>query len=232
MAYFYFDFRNDNKQGLYDLVTSLLIQLSARSSLRSDILSDLYLGHDEGTNQPSDDDLMRCLTDMLKLPDPRPIYLIMDALDESPNTSGIPSPRGRVLRLLKELVDLHLPNVHICVTSRLENDIQNVIVPLPCLRVSLHDEIGQKKDIEDFVRSVVYSNSEPIMSNWETEIKDLVIQMLSDRSDGMYVDPFTLVILVEIAKQVPMGILSIGNSTALSFNERPSFSQGITGIFG
>ena len=77
MAYFYFDFRDDNKQGLYDLVTSLLIQLSARSSLRSDILSDLYLGHDEGTDPPSDDDLTRCLKDMLKLPDLRPIYLIM-----------------------------------------------------------------------------------------------------------------------------------------------------------
>ena len=198
MAYFYFDFRDDNKQGLYDLVTSLLIQLSARSSLRSDILSNLYLGHDEGTDPPSDDDLTRCLKDMLKLPDLRPIYLIIDALDESPNALGIPSPRETVLQLLKELVDLRLSNVHICVTSRLENDIQSVITPLSTLRVSLHNESGQKKDIADYIRSVVYSDSEPIISNWEKEIKDLVIQILSDRSDGMYVDQFTLVILVEL----------------------------------
>jgi hypothetical protein len=31
MAYFYFDFRNANKQGLRDLIPSLLTQLSDRS---------------------------------------------------------------------------------------------------------------------------------------------------------------------------------------------------------
>jgi hypothetical protein len=47
----------------------------------------------------------------------------MEALDESPNTSGIPSARERILQLLKELVGLGLPNLHICVTSRPEIDI-------------------------------------------------------------------------------------------------------------
>src|ERR1700760_1730139 len=82
MAYFYFDFRNANKQGLRDLVLSLLTQLSARSSLHCDILSKLYLAHDRGKEQPSDIVLTECLKDMLKLPDQRPIYLIIDALDE------------------------------------------------------------------------------------------------------------------------------------------------------
>ena len=39
MAYFYFDFRNANKQALHDLVPFLLKQPSARSSPRCDILS-------------------------------------------------------------------------------------------------------------------------------------------------------------------------------------------------
>jgi hypothetical protein len=109
----------------------------------------------------------------------------MDALDESPNTSGLPSARKRVLELLKELVDLHLPNVHICITSRPEFDIQNVILPLTSLRVSLHDQSGQKQDIADYIRSVVYSNSEPIIKRWKKEDKDLVIKVLSERADGM-----------------------------------------------
>ena len=188
MAYFYFDFRNANKQGLHDLLPSLLTQLSARSSLRCDILSNLYSVHDNGKDQPSNSALSKCLRDMLTLPDQPPIYLIMDALDESPNTSGIPSPRERVLQLLKELVDLRLPNVHICVTSRPEIEIRDVIVPLTSLRVSLHDQSGQKEDIADYVRSFVYSNSEPIMRRWKKEDKDLVIEMLSERADGMYVD--------------------------------------------
>ena len=224
MAYFYFDFRNASKQGLHDLLSSLLTQLSARSSLRCDILSELYSGHDDGKEQPSDSDLTKCLKDMFTLPDQRPTYLIIDALDESPNTSGIPSARERVLQLLKELVDLRLPNLHICVTSRPEIDIQDVIVPLTSLRVSLHDQTGQKNDIADYVRSVIYSNSEAIIRRWKTEDKDLVTEVLSERADGMYVDPLMFVIVVEIVKQVPMGILSAGNFEAMSSIERQAFS--------
>jgi hypothetical protein len=185
MAYFYFDFRDANKQGLHDLVSSLLTQLSLCSGPRCDILSELYMAHDEGKKQPSDSKLAECLKAMLTLPDQRPTYLIIDALDESPNTSGIPSPRKTVLQLLKELVNLSLPNLHICVTSRPEIDIRNVLEPLTSRQVSLHDQSGQKKDIADFVRSVVYSDSEQIMRRWRTEDKELVIKTLSERADGM-----------------------------------------------
>src|SRR6266478_1847885 len=185
MAYFYFDFRDANKQGLRDLVPSLITQLSTHSGPRCNILSDLYSAHDDGKNQPSDTILAECLKEMLALPDQHPIYLIIDALDESPNTSGIPSPRERVLQLVKELVEFRLPNLRICVTSRPEIDIRDVFETLTSRRVSLHDQSGQKKDIVEYVKSVVYSNSEPIMKRWRTEDRDLVIQVLSERADGM-----------------------------------------------
>jgi len=185
MAYFYFDFRDANKQTLRGLVTSLLTQLSARSGPCCDILSDLYSGHDKGKNQPRDGLLEKCLKSMVIVPDQRPIYLIIDALDESPDTSGISSPREMVLQLLKELVDFSLPNLHICVTSRPEIDIRNVLQPLTSRRVSLHDQSGQNQDIADYVRSVVYSDSQQIMRRWRTEDKELVIKTLSERADGM-----------------------------------------------
>ena len=185
MAYFYFDFRNANKQSLRDLLRSLLTQLSARSSARCDILSKLYLDHDNGMNQPSDSVLTKCLKDILTPPDQHPVYIIMDALDESPITSGIPSAREKVLRLLKELVDLDRPKLHICATSRPEIDIRNAIQPLTSLRVSLHDETGQKEDIADYIGSIVGSNSDTNMTRWKKEDKELVIETLSERADGM-----------------------------------------------
>jgi hypothetical protein len=185
MAYFYFDFRDANKQGLRDLVTSLLTQLSACSGPRCDILSDLYSAHDEGKKQPSDSTLSKYLKRMLTIPDQHPTYLIIDALDESPGTSGIPSPRETVLELLEDLVNLSLPNLRICVTSRPEIDIRNVLEPLTSRRVSLHDQSGQREDISDYVRSVVYSRSEQIMRRWKMEDKELVIETLSERADGM-----------------------------------------------
>ena len=97
---------------------------------------------------------------------------------------------------MKKLVDLCLPNLHICVTSRPEIDIRNVLEPLTSRRVSLHDQSGQKEDIADYVRSVVYSKSEQIMRRWRTEDKEFVIESLSERADGMYVEHVGLVIFV------------------------------------
>jgi len=68
MIYFYFDFRDANKQGLRDLVSSLLTQLSGRSGPCCDILSDLYLSHDSGKNQPSRASLAECLNKMVTKP--------------------------------------------------------------------------------------------------------------------------------------------------------------------
>ena len=185
MAYFYFDFRDADKQGPQNLVRSLLTQLSVHSASRCDILSNLYSAHDEGKNQPSDSDLAECLKEMLTLPDQCPTYLIIDALDESPNTPGIPPPREKVLQLVKDLIKPCLPNLHICITSRPEIDIRKVFEPLTSRQVSLHDQSGQKEDIAAYVRSVVYSDSEQIMRRWRIEDKELVIKMLSERADGM-----------------------------------------------
>jgi hypothetical protein len=84
---------------------------------------------------------------------------------------------------VEELVGLHLPNVHICVTSRPEYDIQIVLKRLTECPVSLHDESGQKEDITNYVASFVRSNQR--MRRWREEDKDLVIKTLSEKASGM-----------------------------------------------
>ncbi|KAN0136201.1 hypothetical protein V8E53_006061 [Lactarius tabidus] len=186
MAYFYFDFRDISKQSRGDLLRSLLIQLSAQSDPFCDILSQLYDECGKGTRQPSDDALMRCLKEMLTLPDQCPIYLIMDALDECPNTFGIKSPREKVLDVVKELVDMQLSSLRICVTSRPEVNIRSALEDIAFLSVSLHDESGQQNDIVEYIKSVVHSPSDTFMKKWREEHKDLVIQTLSELADGMF----------------------------------------------
>ena len=185
MAYFYFDFRSLDKQHRRNLLPSLLIQLSSQSRPCHDVFSRLYSAHSNGAKQPSDSVMIQCLRDMLALPHSRPVYIILDALDECPNWPGIPSPREQVIALVKELVDLHLPHLHICVTSRPEFDIRATLTPLARHRVSLHDESGQKKDIVDYVNSVVYSDSETVMKRWRDDDKKMVAEALSERADGM-----------------------------------------------
>jgi hypothetical protein len=185
MAYFYFDFRDLNKQSCHDLLLSLISQLSTRSNLCCDILHRVYEAHEKGTRQPSDDTLKECLKDMLRLPGQGPIFIIMDALDECPDSSGFPSPRDEVLQLLKELVDLRLQELHICATSRPEVDIRTVLEPLAFYSFSLHDEIGQKTDIANYVRNVVNSSPSTAMRRWRDDDKNLVIETLTERADGM-----------------------------------------------
>ena len=147
MAYFYFDFMDSNKQNRRDLLSSLVTQLSSRSDRCFDLLYLFYIDHDNGSRKPGDDALIKCRKEMLTLSDKHPVYLIIDALDESSNTSVMPFPREQVLELLKELVDLSSTNPHPCVTSRAEIDIRNALQPSTSRRVSLHEQSGQKQDI-------------------------------------------------------------------------------------
>jgi hypothetical protein len=183
VAYFYFDFKDTDKQNRRNLLLSLLVQLSARSDPCCEILSRLYSTHDRGAQKPSDRAMTDCLKEMLTVPAQCPTFLIMDALDECPNTSGIPSPREQVLELIDELVGICLPNLHLCVTSRPEFDIQTVLDRFKSRTVSLHDETGLKQDIIDYVTYVV--RSDPRMRRWREEDKDLVIKTLSDKAGGM-----------------------------------------------
>ena len=122
---------------------------------------------------------------MLRLLAQGQIFIILDALDECPESSGIPSPRDEVLQLVKELVDLRLHGLYICATSRPEVDIRAVLQPLAFRSVSLHDEIGQKTDIADYIRNVVNSSPSAAMRRWRAEDKNLVIETLTERADGM-----------------------------------------------
>ena len=183
MAYFYCDFRDEDKQNCRSLVLSIISQLCAQSDLCCDTLSRVYLAHDKGTQKPSDKTLAKCLTEMVSLPVQGPIYLIVDALDECPNNSGLPTSREEALDLINNLVSLRLPNLHICATSRPEIDIQSTLEPLTALRVSLHNQSGQKEDIVDYVSSVVHSDKK--MQRWREEDRNLVVETLSERADGM-----------------------------------------------
>jgi hypothetical protein len=112
-----------------------------------------------------------------------PTYIILDALDECPNTSGIQTPRERVLDLVTDLVDLRLPNLHICVTSRPEADICAALEPLTSRQLSLHDQAEQKTYISEYVRAVVQCDAK--MKRWREDDRKLVIETLSEKADGM-----------------------------------------------
>jgi hypothetical protein len=183
LAFFYCDFREDQKKDQRGLLSSLLVQLCEQSDAYSTILSDFYVAHGHGSQHAGDSELVKCFKDMLKLPGQATVHIIIDALDECPISTGLPSPREKVLDFVKELVNLQTPNLRICATSRPEVDIVPVLEPLAFRSVSLHSESGQVQDIAEFVRSTIHMGSE--MRRWKATDKQLVIDELIRKADGM-----------------------------------------------
>jgi len=182
LAMFYYDFREKEKKDLRGLLSSVLFQLCSQSHPYYAILSTFYSTYHDGSRSPSNGELIQCLKDLLNLSGQAPVYLIVDALDECPNTS-LPSYRDQVLVLLQDLVDSKLPNLRICVTSRPETDIKRILDPLTFRSVSLHNESGQKEDIKNYIKSIVNTNGK--MQIWTPVHKQIVIDVLTERADGM-----------------------------------------------
>jgi hypothetical protein len=193
LAYFFFDFKDAEKQDTRAFLSSVLIQLSSQSTSFFAILLEFYSTHQRGSKRPSDSALIECLEKMLEVPSKFLIHVVVDALDECPNTSGVQSPREKVLALFEELVGLRfqVPNLRLCIASRPEVDIRKVLEPLTSTSncISLHDEDGQKKDIADYVTSVVYSDKQ--LMGWKEKDKELVIETLSERAGGKYESLFS-----------------------------------------
>jgi hypothetical protein len=183
LAFFYCDFREAQKKDVHGLLSSLLVQLGGQADIYSTTLSDFYAAHGRGSQHASDGELLECLKDMLKRPGQATVYIIIDGLDECPTTTGMPSPRENVFALVEELVGLHIPNLRICVTSRPEADILDALQPLAFRSISLHKENGQAQDIAEYVKSVIDKDRK--MRRWNATDKQLVINLLTRKADGM-----------------------------------------------
>jgi hypothetical protein len=181
LAFFYCDFREDRKKHRRGLLSSLLDQFCHQSDAYYVTLSEFYLAH--GRHYPSESELVHCLKRMLELPGQATAYVIIDSLDNCPKTTTIPSPRGEVLELVEELVKSEISNLRICVTSRPEADIARVLDPLVFRSISLHEERGQRQDITKYIKAVVNMDRE--MRTWEAKDRELVIDTLTEKSDGM-----------------------------------------------
>ena len=114
LSIFHFDFRDKKKQDARNLLSSVLIQLCQKSNQFSKILSSVYSDHGDGSREPEINTLLGSLKTMLSVQGQGTSYIVVDALDESPNSSRPPPRREQVLTILKELIELNLPHTRFC----------------------------------------------------------------------------------------------------------------------
>lgn len=187
LAFFYFDHLDAAKLDVRGLLSSLLVQLCNQTDRFCEVLLTFYEAHDRGSRQPSEDELMHCLRDMIGQGKSQ-VYIIIDGLDEcpleGPDSSGLASPRAEVLEIIQGLIGIS-PRVYLCIASRPEMDIRRVLEPLTSHTVSLDKEDGQHEDIAGYIEFIV--RSDPRMQEWPEEYKKLVIDTLTQNCGGMYV---------------------------------------------
>ena len=186
LAYHYFDFKDTSKSHVRGLLASLIFQLGSNSDRCWNVLHELYDDNFYRRFEAlSYADLSKCLKSMVELPGQISVFIIMDALDECPSTTGTPSAREEVLNFVEDLVGSSHSNLFLCITSRPEQDIQTVLNPLTSAsyRVALHEESGQREDINNYIRHFVHTDR--VMRRWREEDKALVINTLSERAGGM-----------------------------------------------
>lgn len=169
--YFFYSFRNREKDQLGALIRAFIDQLSrARPTTRMP-LTRLY--NDRYKVEPTQTSLLKTLEEMI---DPAVEHLVViDALDECPQ-------REELLALLDHMLSNFPPSWRMFLSSRTERDIREFVeehdhetVPLEGPKV--------RKDIECLIENRL--KSDPKLCKWPAEIKQEITTSLMQGSQDM-----------------------------------------------
>ena len=175
-AFFYFDNRDGNNASqTYDtLIRSTAYQFYRNLDRFPQVIMDTYKSCGSGTSAPSRELLEAILFSALQhLPH---AFIIIDALDESPNFS----PVGK---WLQRMMAADLNGLHVLVTSRKERHIHDCLHQIPRLQTICVDE-RTGDDLNLYIHSQI---QESLLCSWPDEIKDNIQVSLHTRADGMSV---------------------------------------------
>lgn len=173
IAFFFFTFSDDRKQDASSMLRAILLQLSSQLGDDHSILSLLRERYRDTI--PPNQALMNCLRQLLR--SFRDVYIVLDALDESPWDAH----RGTTLDIVAELRSWQEQSLHLLVSSRDEVDIRDG------LRATINEKIylgnaTNASDIELYIAKSLRTNRQ--LRKWEAD-HDLIKATLVERADGV-----------------------------------------------
>jgi hypothetical protein len=189
VIYFYFDFKDERKQALSGLLSSLIIQLAAYSRPCFDILIDARARAQESRDiipnkslgnshvHATDDILFDCLESMLLVSSD--IFIILDALDECPEVTR----EIDTFPFLRKLVGLGVSGLRLLVTSRPERDIRRCMQTLTSHPLDLDKAHEQNGELSRFIYHELSSPDH--YQNWPHKIKLQAERVLVEKARGM-----------------------------------------------
>lgn len=171
VVYSYFDFSSESQQEAQSFLRACLGQLAARAPEAFDILVGLRtLCSKHPSQQPVLEELLEAtVAAMGCFPE---VFFIVDALDEC-------SERKQLLNMLKKLESV--PNLHLVLLSRREQDINNALSAWAQELPLQGDQVD--KDIADYIQQRISNSRE--MQEWTEEDKMKAKAQLSKMAGGM-----------------------------------------------
>jgi hypothetical protein len=107
-------------------------------------------------------------------------FIIIDALDECPDTNG---ERNDLCNVLGEIKDWLASNLHVLITGRREADLIASLDPLCTVDpISIQGPTVQS-DIRKFIRSQLWNDRK--LREWSTDIKEEIETTLVQGANGM-----------------------------------------------
>ena len=173
VGYFYFAFNDSEKQSSTDFVKSLIFQFWKQLDTTPHCLTSLYTRFSNGQLQPSLEDLLATLKDIIYKS--RHSYILVDALDECANPQDI-------VKLLNDMRKWSKKVLHIFIISRQERVIQNALEELSIVRVNF-DSDSVNQDIQQYVRARLTSDAR--LKRWPHKIQDEIKDTLLSGAHGM-----------------------------------------------
>ncbi|KAK9849299.1 hypothetical protein MYU51_014545 [Penicillium brevicompactum] len=175
---FFFDFADNEKQTIDQLLRSLSHQLYSRNPSCRPELDKLFISCENGNQQPASQALAATLLQMLG--HSGKVNIIIDALDEC-------KTKKEVLRWMEDIFHSGINSVRLLATSRKEEDIQSELERwLEQKSILSAQEESVNHDIRTFVHSKLLS--EPEFERWRTQpgVQDEIEIQIMLKANGMF----------------------------------------------
>lgn len=183
VTYFYFDFRDTQKQNAKGMVRSLIYQICKRRPVMPPLVTRLWdqYRHNTKAQEPGlKDDLLPALKEALV--GFKDIYIVLDGLDECSSDND---NLRTILTTLNTIYDWSSNNLHLMITSRFIGEIHERLSNIMAINGNIEIDLHNVKEVDDDIRKYILAELSE-HGAWSEAEKDSVGTALIEKAEGMY----------------------------------------------
>ena len=196
VAYFYFDFNDEDKRDVDKCARSLIMQLAMQAPGGIEEVRSLHTKCRGGQLQPQSIKLVVTLDRLIQMF--TNLYIVFDALDEC-------NDYQRLLDLIENDIQHHQDCLHFLATSRTLRELEERLLPIIADVIPVQ-AVSVDADINVYVEHLLKNDLR--LRKWPTDVRNEIRKTIAEKSNGMYGFHHCILLAADLWFQVPMGLLS------------------------